>query len=252
MEQTVTEGLSVGMLLCRLMLGTADCSAAISQTMPAAEPCVGPVPRYELVIGGPEIDEEVARMVRQRLARPDVCEVSLDIEGGELVLQIGTMDDPMVQVAPILRPGAISLHAVDWEFAPGQALPDGLVQMSRFDGSQDFVVVEEPLLGDAGIESASAEENFGEWAVSIRFDPKSAESFGDITSENLGLELAIAIDDVILAAPRINEPILGGSAMITGGFGEDEARYLATILANGPLPAGLSILSIEVAPDGNR
>ena len=54
----------------------------------------------------------------------------------------------------------------------------------------------------------------------------------------------------MVSAPRINEPILGGSAVITGGFDVAGAQDLALLLRAGALPAPLDILEERsVGPD---
>jgi len=58
----------------------------------------------------------------------------------------------------------------------------------------------------------------------------------------VGRHLAIILDGNLYSAPRINERIPGGRAVITGQFTVDEARDLAIVLRAGALPAPVSIL----------
>jgi protein-export membrane protein SecD len=81
----------------------------------------------------------------------------------------------------------------------------------------------------------------GEPVVSIRFDSQGARRFGEITTRNVNKPFAIVLDDKVLSAPNINEPILGGSAQISGGFTAESANNLAIMLRNGALPAPLKI-----------
>ena len=77
-----------------------------------------------------------------------------------------------------------------------------------------------------------------------------AKQFGRATSENVGKPFAIVLDDKVVSAPRINEPILGGSAVISGGFDVAGAQDLALLLRAGALPAPLDILEERsVGPD---
>jgi preprotein translocase subunit SecD len=66
--------------------------------------------------------------------------------------------------------------------------------------------------------------------------------FGDITEQNVGRHLAIILDGNLYSAPRINERIPGGRAVITGQFTVDDARDLAIVLRAGALPAPVKIL----------
>ncbi len=78
--------------------------------------------------------------------------------------------------------------------------------------------------------------------VSFRFNTKGAERFGRLTRDNVGKPFAIILDDVIVSAPRINEPILGGSGQISGNFTVQESNDLAIVLRSGALPAKLTIV----------
>ncbi|HBQ50134.1 MAG TPA: protein translocase subunit SecD, partial [Hyphomonas atlantica] len=53
---------------------------------------------------------------------------------------------------------------------------------------------------------------------------------------------AIVLDDVIMSAPRINEPIPGGNVRITGDFTQEEAQDLAAIIEAGEMPAKVQFL----------
>ncbi|MEM8871842.1 MAG: protein translocase subunit SecD, partial [Pseudomonadota bacterium] len=79
-------------------------------------------------------------------------------------------------------------------------------------------------------------------AVSFRFNPSGARAFGQHTAENTGRLFAIVLDDEVVSAPRINEPIPGGSGIITGNFGIEESTRLAILLRAGALPAEITVL----------
>src|SRR5436190_20337595 len=74
----------------------------------------------------------------------------------------------------------------------------------------------------------------------MKFDSEGAKKFGDITAANVGHRFAIVLDGVIQSAPVIRDAIYGGDAIITGKFGEQEARGLASVLEN-PLQTPASI-----------
>ncbi|MCC6548135.1 protein translocase subunit SecD [Candidatus Sumerlaeota bacterium] len=79
--------------------------------------------------------------------------------------------------------------------------------------------------------------------VSMSFDRVGAEAFKDITTEHVNESFAIILDDVVYSAPNIREPIAGGTASISGGFTQDEARDLSVVLKAGALPAPLKVSS---------
>ncbi len=81
--------------------------------------------------------------------------------------------------------------------------------------------------------------------VAITFNEEGAELFEKITREHTGESLAIFLDGQILSSPNINEPISGGSAVISGGFTPEEARTLAQNLSFGALPMPITLASTQ-------
>ncbi|TFI58771.1 protein translocase subunit SecD [Sphingomonas parva] len=78
--------------------------------------------------------------------------------------------------------------------------------------------------------------------VSISFDQSGAKAFARVTRENVGKPFAIVLDNIVLSAPTINEPILGGGAIISGNYTVETANQLAVQLASGALPVELRVI----------
>lgn len=81
--------------------------------------------------------------------------------------------------------------------------------------------------------------------VKIVFNEEGADLFEKITREHVGESLAIFLDGELISAPRINEAIAGGTAVISGGFTPDEARDLAQNLNFGALPVPVTLASTQ-------
>ncbi len=82
----------------------------------------------------------------------------------------------------------------------------------------------------------------GKPEVQLKFTSAGAKKFADITSRNIGRIVAISLDDQVIEAPRVNQPILTGDAVITGGFTTDTANTLSRSLNAGALPVSLLYL----------
>ncbi|MDO8509727.1 MAG: protein translocase subunit SecD, partial [bacterium] len=67
--------------------------------------------------------------------------------------------------------------------------------------------------------------------------------FADITTRNAGKPVAIFLDGSPISIPRVNEPILSGSAVISGSFSLSEAKTLAQRLNSGALPVPIELIS---------
>jgi len=78
--------------------------------------------------------------------------------------------------------------------------------------------------------------------VTITFDPQGAQRFARLTTENVNRQFAIILDGQVLSAPVINEPILGGTAQISGNFTVESAGQLAIALNSGALPVELTVV----------
>jgi preprotein translocase subunit SecD len=89
--------------------------------------------------------------------------------------------------------------------------------------------------------------------VSISFNAQGGRRFAKVTQENVNKPFAIILDDVVISAPNINEPILGGAAQISGNFTVESANQLAIALRSGKLPVELKVIEERtVGPDLGR
>jgi preprotein translocase subunit SecD len=106
-----------------------------------------------------------------------------------------------------------------------------------------YVLNQTPVVTGEQLKNAqpSFDQN-GRPAVNFQFDPSGARKFGDYTAANVGKPFAIVLDKQVISAPRINEPIPGGSGIITGNFTVAESTNLAVLLRAGALPAELTFL----------
>jgi preprotein translocase subunit SecD len=85
--------------------------------------------------------------------------------------------------------------------------------------------------------------------VNFSLNSQGAKVFGDLTRANVQKRMAIILDNNVYSAPVIQEPITGGSGVITGRFTDAEARDLAIVLRAGALPAPLKLLqNLTVGP----
>src|SRR5690606_36305476 len=112
---------------------------------------------------------------------------------------------------------------------------------------ENRVIVSGENLVDA---QATFDARTNEPVVSFRFDTKGATRFGRATQQNVGRLLAIILDNKVISAPQIREPILGGSGQISGNFTVQSANDLAVLLRAGALPADLTIVEERTVGPG--
>ncbi len=120
------------------------------------------------------------------------------------------------------------------------------------DGSYKYVLAPADLIG-TDIESATAglpQQGAGGWQVELLMTTEGAKKFATSTQKLSAQQapndqFAIVLDGVVISAPSVNEPILGGSAVISGSFTADEARALAQVLKYGALPVSLEVDEVQ-------
>ncbi len=78
--------------------------------------------------------------------------------------------------------------------------------------------------------------------VSLEFNPEGSKIFAKVTEANIDRHLAIVLDGVVQSAPVIRSKIPDGRAIIEGNFNIEDAKFLATILRAGALPAPVKII----------
>jgi preprotein translocase subunit SecD len=83
------------------------------------------------------------------------------------------------------------------------------------------------------------------WRVNFELNSEGGDRFAEITEELTDRQLAIVLDRRVESAPTVNDPITGGSGVITGDFTEAEARDLAVVLQTGALPVELEQSEVQ-------
>lgn len=81
-----------------------------------------------------------------------------------------------------------------------------------------------------------------EWVINFRFNASGGRRFAQATTENVNRPFAIILDNKVISAPVIREPILGGSGQISGRFTAESSANLALLLRAGALPAPLTFV----------
>lgn len=84
--------------------------------------------------------------------------------------------------------------------------------------------------------------NDGSPEVSLEFNSEGARLFAEITKRNIGLPVAIFLDNYPISIPTVNEEIPDGKAVISGQFNVQEARLLVQRLNTGALPVPIKLI----------
>lgn len=176
-----------------------------------------------------------------------------------IVVQVPGLQDPAELKDLLGKTAKLEFKLVDYaadpaEVAQGRA-PVGSEILPYPDnpGGMPVIAVKRQVMV-SGEELTDAQQGFdpqnNQPVVNIRFNSAGGRKFGRVTSENVNRPFAIILDGTVLSAPNINEPILGGSAQISGNFTVRSADQLAIALRSGKLPVALTVVEERtVGPD---
>lgn len=200
----------------------------------------------------------VARdVVRRRIDPGGTKEITVVNQGDRRILvQVPGVEDPEALKRLIGQTARLEFKLVDLSADPQQVqqgrAPAGSQVLPMADGT-GFIAVQRRVMvsGEQLVDAQqSFEQQSGAPVVSIKFNSAGARRFGRVTQENVGKPFAIILDNKVLSAPNINEPILGGQAQISGNFTVESANALAISLASGKLPVKLNVIEERtVGPD---
>ena len=189
-------------------------------------------------------------VVRRRIDELGTREASIQRQGADRILvQVPGEKNPENIKRLLGRTARLTFHMVDIERQRRRTrwqgrVPPGsmLLESAERDGGRHvhYVVKRQVELSGENLTDAQPTFQDNQPVVSFRFDNAGARKFGRITQENVGKPFAIVLDDKVISAPNIREPILGGSGIISGSFTVETANELAVLLRAGALPAPLN------------
>jgi protein-export membrane protein SecD len=202
--------------------------------------------------------QQSIEVIRRRIDQLGTTEPTIQREGQDRVLvQVPGLDDPQRLKDLLQQTAALSFHLLCEDMSVDEALrtrpPAGCYLANSVDEPvQPYLLQTRALI--TGDQLADAQPGFDqqtqEAIVSFRFNTSGASTFGQATTANVGQPFAIVLDDEVISAPVIREPILGGSGQISGNFTPELANDLAILLRAGALPADLTIVEERTVGPG--
>lgn len=194
--------------------------------------------------------QQSIEVIRRRIDPTGTSEVSIARQGDDrVVVQAPGVSDPEMLKERIGQTALMTFHMVR-EVSPEDAaagrLPPGAMVVQPYPdsgGSQEIVERRPRFTGERLTRAnPSTDPQTGEFVLSFALDSEGTRLFCRITRENTNQRFAILLDNQVLTAPRINEPICGGTGQISGNFTAESANNLAVMLRAGALPAPLSVI----------
>ncbi|MGE4323004.1 MAG: protein translocase subunit SecD [Sphingobium sp.] len=204
--------------------------------------------------------EVATEVIRKRIDEMGTREPTIQQQGGNrIVVQVPGLQNPQALKDLLGQTAKLEFKLVDYtanpaEVAQGRA-PVGSEVLPYPDNPSGipFIAVKRQVMV-SGEELTDAQQSYDQQTnepnVTIRFNGSGGRKFGQVTSQNVNRPFAIILDDKVLSAPNINEPILGGSATISGNFTVESANQLAIALRSGKLPVALTVVEERTVGPG--
>jgi SecD/SecF fusion protein len=189
-------------------------------------------------------------VVSRRVNELGTTEPIIQRQGTERILvQVPGLDDPERLKEIIGQTAQLTFQMVDQSMPVQEAIdtrppPGTRVLYSTDEPRVPYLIENRVIVAGENLVDAQAtfDQRTNEPVVSFRFDSQGATRFGQTTQQNVGRLFAIILDNQVISAPQIREPILGGTGQISGNFTVQTANDLAVLLRAGALPADLNII----------
>jgi preprotein translocase subunit SecD len=187
-------------------------------------------------------------VIRRRVDEMGTTEPLIQRQGDDRILvQVPGLRDTERLKVIIGKTAKMTFHMVDMECNPSGRPPATSQIIPSDEAGRDgkpipYCIEKRVRLTGQNLVDAQPTFQDGRPVVSFRFDSRGARTFGQVTTTNVGKLFAIVLDGKVITAPRIEEPILGGSGIIRGSFTAQSARDLSILLRAGALPASMSYL----------
>jgi len=220
----------------------------------------------QLKVTDAAINERMAQVVQQsieiierRVNQIGTVEPLIQRQGNDRILvQVPGLQDPTRLKELLGRTAKLEFRLVDPTMSAEQALqgrppPDSEVLYGPEKEGRPAYLIEKRVLvagGDLTDAQPGFDQRTSEPIVQFRFNSSGARKFAQATLENVGRPFAIVLDNEVISAPVIREPITQGSGQISGSFTVQGANDLAVLLRAGALPAKLTIIEERTVGPG--
>ena len=202
--------------------------------------------------------EQSIQIVERRVNELGTVEPLIQRQGLDRILvQVPGLGDPSRLIAILGQTAKMDFRMVDPTISPDQAVggrlpPESELLPSTEPGRPPYVIKKQVLVSGGDLTDAQPgfDQRSGEPIVSFKFNTSGSRKFAQATSENVGQPFAIVLDNKVISAPVIREPITGGSGQISGSFTVQAANDLAVLLRAGALPAPLTVIEQRTVGPG--
>ncbi|SHN86223.1 protein translocase subunit SecD [Bradyrhizobium erythrophlei] len=200
--------------------------------------------------------EQSIQIVEKRVNELGTVEPVIQRQGTDRILvQVPGLQDPTRLKILLGQTANMEFRMVDETVAPDAVAKGTIPQDDELVpevGGQNLPLKKQVLVsgGDLSDAQTAFDQRSGEPVVSFKFNSSGARKFAQATTEGVGQRFAIVLDNKVISAPVIREPIIGGQGQISGNFTVQSANDLAILLRAGALPAPLTVIEERTVGPG--
>jgi len=201
------------------------------------------------------VDQSI-QIIERRVNELGLVEPTIQREGADRILvQVPGLQDPSRLKEILGKTAKLDFRMVDQSMSADQAIatrPPADSELLDGEGGTKYLIEKRVLVSGADLTDAQPgfDQRSSEPVVNFRFNSAGARKFAEATQQNVGKPFAIVLDNKVISAPVIREPILGGSGQISGNFTVQSANDLAILLRAGALPAPLTVIEERTVGPG--
>jgi len=202
--------------------------------------------------------EQSIQIVERRVNELGTVEPLIQRQGADRILvQVPGLQDPTHLKELLGKTAKMEFRMVDTSVPADQAQkgslpPEDDLLLSATSPKVPYVVKKQVLVSGGELSDAQPgfDQRTGEPVVNFKFNSAGSRKFAQATAENVGQPFAIVLDNEVISAPVIREPIPGGQGQISGSFTVQSANDLAVLLRAGALPAPLTVVEERTVGPG--
>ncbi len=161
--------------------------------------------------------EQSIQIVERRVNQLGTVEPVIQRQGTDRILvQVPGLQDPTRLKELLGKTAKMEFRMVDETVSPeqatqGRAPPDDEMLLSAQAPKISYVIKKQVLVSGGDLTDAQPgfDQRTGEPVVNFRFNTSGARKFAQATAENVGQRFAIILDNEVISAPVIREPITG-------------------------------------------
>jgi preprotein translocase subunit SecD len=202
--------------------------------------------------------EQSITIIEKRVNELGTVEPLIQRQGVDRILvQVPGLQDPTRLKTILGQTAKMDFRMVDTtvpadQAVKGQVPADSEVLPSAESPNTPYVIKKQVLVSGGDLTDAQPgfDQRNGQPIVNFKFNTSGSRKFAQATTENVKQPFAIVLDNKVISAPVIQEPITGGQGQISGNFTVQQANDLAILLRAGALPAPLTIIEERTVGPG--